>query len=54
MTVEELIKELKKFPKDAEVTAYEGEAVGITIYSKNNESGFIYTGANKDTELLIK
>ena len=43
MTVEELIKELDKFPKDAEVTPYEGEAIGITIYSTKNEYGFIYS-----------
>lgn len=54
MTVEELIKELDKFPKDAEVTPYEGEAIGITIYSTKNEYGFIYTEVNKETELIKK
>lgn len=52
MTVEELITELKKFPMDAEVFAYEGEATGITIVYKNKDNGFIHTNGNKETELL--
>ncbi len=52
MRVDELIKELKKFPLDAEVFAYEGEATGITIVDKNKNYGFIHTEGDKETELL--
>lgn len=52
MTVEELIIELKKFPKDAEVFAYEGEATGVTIYDKKGNYGFIHTKGDNETELF--
>ncbi len=39
-TVEEMIKELKKFPLDAECFAYEGGTSGLII-NKNGECGFI-------------
>ncbi len=52
MTVEELIKELNKFPMNAPVTPYDGEFEGITIGGVSGEYGFIYTDCEKETELL--
>jgi len=53
-TVKELIKELKKFPKDALCYAYEGETVGIGVKTKDNKKfGFIYMkekGKDEKTE----
>jgi len=43
MIIAELVEELKKYPLDATVIAYEGEAVGITIMQNNREIGFIPT-----------
>ena len=57
-TVEQLIKELSKFPPDAKCFAYEGEQIGIVI-NHNDKQGFIYCSEDderdlgKDTELLI-
>lgn len=52
MRVDELIEELKKFPMDAELFAYEGEATGVTIVDKNKNYGFIHTRGDHETELL--
>jgi len=42
-TVAELIKELQAFPPDSKVHAYEGEAIGLTVYNPagDREIGFI-------------
>jgi len=37
ITVKELIEELKKFPEDALVYAYEGEIVGVVITSADDD-----------------
>ncbi len=50
MTVKELLVELKKFPLEADVEAYEGEAIGISVRGLNGESGFIFTDRKKETE----
>jgi hypothetical protein len=65
-TVESMIKELKKFPKDAMCYGYEGEYVGLGIVYKNHY-GFIRASEGdkiqdsisaellvKDSELLAK
>lgn len=52
MTVKELLVELKKFPLEAEVTGYEGEAIGISVSGINGESGFIFTDKKKETEVF--
>lgn len=41
-TVENLIEELQKFPKDATCESYEGEVTGITIHTIGGKAGFIY------------
>lgn len=52
-TVEELIKELKKFPMDALCYAYEGvykgEVVGIII-NKDGKQGVIFCSESEDTK----
>ena len=42
-TVKELIKELKKFPPEAQCCAYEGESVGLSIFL-DKKTGFIHCG----------
>lgn len=44
-TVAELIEALSKFPPDAHVEAYEGEAVGVRVddAETGNEIGFVKT-----------
>ena len=49
-TVENLIEELRKFPKDAMTYAYEGEGCGIVIKTKNGKHGFIYDGEWKEKD----
>ena len=51
-TVKKMIEELKKFPEDAVCYAYEGEANGLTIISKDsNKHGFIFCSfINKDED----
>ncbi len=38
-TVESLIRELSKFPKDAICHAYEGEVVGVVVSTPENRLG---------------
>ncbi len=52
MTVEELIKELNKFPMEAQISPYEGEDIGITIVGVDEKYGFIYTKVDKETDLI--
>jgi len=53
-TVKDMIKELKKFPPEAKCFAYEGECVGLSIFSGSNSNskwGFIFCGEKgKDAE----
>ena len=58
-TVEDLIKELKKFPMNAKCYPYEGESCGVGIVLENEcKHGFIHCNAynnnrdEKETELL--
>jgi len=54
-TIENLIKELKKFPKDAKCFAYQGECTGISIETKDNKYGFIHVSEMEkedETELI--
>ena len=54
-TVESLIKELEKFPKDATCFAYEGEEIGVAIETLDRKYGFIHApllGEIKETEVI--
>ena len=44
ITIEKLIKELQKFPKDFKCFAYEGELIGVSVRGKNGKYGFVNTG----------
>ena len=43
ITVKKLIKELKKYPMDAEAYAYGGEITGVVITKDNKQLGYIET-----------
>ena len=62
-TVENMIEELKKFPKDAMCYGYEGESTGLGIMVNKRTIGFIHSKYNyncpfakdvedKDTEFV--
>lgn len=49
-TVGQLIKELMKFPSDAQCWAYEGEAVGIAIDLGELGHGFVFCSPSDHEE----
>ena len=52
-TVKQLIEELKKFPEDAHIEAYEGECNGINIFH-DTRSGFIYSNSERTSEGILE
>lgn len=52
-TVKQLIEELKKFPEDAKIEAYEGECNGINIFH-DTQSGFIYSNSERTSEGILE